>query len=66
MAINYKARSLTATATEASLTLNTEMFLHITNDSLVGELILGLEESTSTETEFYITNQVEALLLSDS
>lgn len=61
MAKNYKSRSLTATTNEASLDLGTEIFLHITNDSLSGEVIIGLEESTATETDLIVIKPGESI-----
>lgn len=61
MARNYKARSLTASTNEATLDLGTEVFLHITNDSLVGDVIIGLEESTSTEVDLIVIKPGESV-----
>ena len=63
MARNYKARSLTATVTEASLEINTVKFLHITNDNLsTGNLIIGVEETLATEIDPIVIKPGESVV----
>lgn len=62
MAQQYKARSLTATVSEGTLDINTELILHITNDNTSGgDLIIGLEETLATETDPIVIKPGESI-----
>ena len=60
MAVQYVSKSLTASSVVATVAMNTETFLHITNDSLTTDLYISFE--TDTAADYIILKPSESIV----